>query len=206
MRLTLGSWQVHSGAVLVHPCKTTQFPNRTRAFSSFTRKEYPQRNPQRRRPNPRPSLASKVRRDPLQSLIRPSPEIIWALESRQPVVALETTIYTHGFPYPDNVRLALDLETIVRQNGAIPATIGILDGVARVGMSSEEITALASAAGKPETMKVSRRDLPYILGMVSEFKSFTYTMVDVNPGSCWEQVERRNHCFRDHGSRQLRGD
>lgn len=90
-----------------------------------------------------------------------------ALAEGEPVVALETTIYTHGFPYPDNVALARDLESIVYSNGAIPATIGILDGVARVGLSRSELTALASSAGKPETMKVSRRDLPYILGMVS---------------------------------------
>jgi len=95
-----------------------------------------------------------------------SDEVGAAIQSNQPVVALETTIYTHGFPYPDNVALALNLESVVRQNGAVPATIGILNGVARVGLSGEEITTLASSTGKPGTMKVSRRDLPYILGMV----------------------------------------
>ncbi|EKD20647.1 uncharacterized protein L3040_006371 [Drepanopeziza brunnea f. sp. 'multigermtubi'] len=94
-----------------------------------------------------------------------SDEVRYALKDNQPVVALETTIYTHGFPYPDNVALALDLEEIVRKNGAIPATIGVLDGVARVGLSAQEIIELASSAGKPETMKVSRRDLPYVMGM-----------------------------------------
>ncbi|KAI9048287.1 hypothetical protein LZ554_008082 [Drepanopeziza brunnea f. sp. 'monogermtubi'] len=94
-----------------------------------------------------------------------SDEVRYALKNNQPVVALETTIYTHGFPYPDNVALALDLEEIVRKNGAIPATIGVLDGVARVGLSAQEIIELASSAGKPETMKVSRRDLPYVMGM-----------------------------------------
>ena len=84
-------------------------------------------------------------------------------------MALETTIYTHGFPYPDNVALALELEAIVRSNGGIPATIGILDGIARVGLSTEELIALISSAGKPETMKVSRRDIPYIIGMVRIF-------------------------------------
>jgi Indigoidine synthase A like protein len=95
-----------------------------------------------------------------------SSEVARALRDNAPVVALETTIYTHGFPYPDNVELALDLERIVRANGAIPATIGVVGGVARVGLTKEEIVTLASGAGKPETMKVSRRDLPYILGMV----------------------------------------
>jgi len=94
-----------------------------------------------------------------------SEEVKDAVETNKPVVALETTIYTHGFPYPDNVALALDLETIVRRNGGVPATIGVLEGVARVGLSPEQITTIASSAGKPETMKVSRRDIPYILGL-----------------------------------------
>ncbi|KAG9231132.1 Indigoidine synthase A like protein-domain-containing protein [Amylocarpus encephaloides] len=88
-----------------------------------------------------------------------------AMKNRQPIVALETTIYTHGFPYPDNVDLALGLEKIVRDNGAVPATIGVLDGKIRVGMTETQLTRLASCAGYPETMKVSRRDIPYIIGM-----------------------------------------
>jgi hypothetical protein len=181
MRLTLRSWQVHSGAVLARPCQRTSLPIRAKAFSSFTRKEDTE-PPQRRRRRPpdsrlserqsRGPLGLNTRLEPLQSLIRLSPEVKSALNNRQPVVALETTIYTHGFPYPDNTELALDLEAIVRRHGAVPATIGILDGVARVGMSSDEITALTSAAGRPETMKVSRRDLPYILGMVSFLQVF----------------------------------
>lgn len=100
---------------------------------------------------------------------RISHEVLDAIHTNKPVVALETTIYTHGFPYPDNVGLALELEAIVRSNGGIPATIGILEGIARVGLSSEELVALTSTAGKPETMKVSRRDIPYIIGMVSRY-------------------------------------
>jgi pseudouridine-5'-phosphate glycosidase/pseudouridine kinase len=99
-------------------------------------------------------------------VFRVSPEVEDAVRSGKPVVALETTIYTHGFPYPDNVGLALHLESVVRLNGGIPATIGILSGVARVGLDPQELTGLASAAGKPETMKVSRRDLSYITGLV----------------------------------------
>lgn len=98
-----------------------------------------------------------------------SEEVLDAQSSNQPVVALETTIYTHGFPYPDNVALALELESIVRRNGGIPATIGIVDGIARIGLSTEELVALTSSAGNPDTMKVSRRDIPYIIGMVSGF-------------------------------------
>ncbi len=96
-----------------------------------------------------------------------SPTVLSALSTYQPLVALESTIYTHGFPYPDNIALALDLEEIVRSHGATPATCGIVKGVARVGLSVDEIVALASAAGKEGTRKVSRRDLPWILGMVS---------------------------------------
>ncbi|TGO61841.1 hypothetical protein BCON_0024g00430 [Botryotinia convoluta] len=104
-------------------------------------------------------------RDAESRLFKVSEEVREATRYEKPVVALETTIYTHGYSYPDNVKLALDLEDVVRLNGGIPATIGILDGVARVGLNKEELIAIASAAGKPETMKVSRRDLPYILGM-----------------------------------------
>lgn len=96
-----------------------------------------------------------------------SDEVHWGVKDLRPVVALETTIYTHGFPYPDNVALASHLESVVRKNGGIPATIGVLNGVARVGLSPEELIELASAAGKKETMKISRRDLPYITGLVS---------------------------------------
>jgi pseudouridine-5'-phosphate glycosidase/pseudouridine kinase len=80
---------------------------------------------------------------------------------------LETTIYTHGFPYPDNVALASDLESVVRVNGGIPATIGILGGVAKVGLAPEEMIQLCAGFGKEGTMKVSRRDLVYITGLVS---------------------------------------
>ena len=77
-----------------------------------------------------------------------------------------------GFPYPENVALASLLESVVRTNGGIPATIGILDGVARVGMDPEELIKLASSAGNPNTMKLSRRDLGYVCGMRLTDKSF----------------------------------
>ncbi|KAF2845167.1 hypothetical protein T440DRAFT_435153 [Plenodomus tracheiphilus IPT5] len=96
---------------------------------------------------------------------RVSEEVREALHSKKPVVALETTIYTHGFPYPENLALASLLESVVRTNGGVPATIGILDGVARVGMDPEELIRLASSAGKSDTLKLSRRDLSYVCGM-----------------------------------------
>lgn len=103
---------------------------------------------------------------PSSKIFKISKEVEEGVVAGKPVVALETTIYTHGFPYPDNVALASHLETVVRMNGGIPATIGVLHGVARVGLSPTELIELASAAGKKETMKLSRRDLPYITGLV----------------------------------------
>ncbi|OBT78004.1 hypothetical protein VF21_03120 [Pseudogymnoascus sp. 05NY08] len=98
-------------------------------------------------------------------IFKVSDEVREAIETGKPVVALETTIYTHGFPYPDNVALATHLESVVRRNGGIPATIGVLNGVARVGLSEEELTELVNPSSKTELMKVSRRDLPFIAGL-----------------------------------------
>ncbi|KAL3497014.1 Indigoidine synthase A like protein-domain-containing protein [Aspergillus germanicus] len=94
-----------------------------------------------------------------------SEEVRDAVATGKPVVALESTIYTHGFPYPDNVALASLLETVVRANGGVPATIGILNGVARVGLRADELIELASTAEKKSALKVSRRDLGYICGL-----------------------------------------
>ncbi|KAI5271163.1 IdgA domain protein [Aureobasidium subglaciale] len=99
--------------------------------------------------------------------LKVSEEVQQAIHENRPVVALESTIYTHGFPYPDNIALASHLESIVRAGGGIPATIGILDGVARVGLDAEEVIRLAGAAGKPDTLKISRRDLGFACGMGS---------------------------------------
>ncbi len=70
-----------------------------------------------------------------------------ALRERRPVVALETTLVTHGLPRPDGLRVAATLESAVRENGAIPATIGILDGRLRIGLSAAELARLADAPG-----------------------------------------------------------
>ena len=74
-----------------------------------------------------------------------------------------------GFPKPDNVSLAFHLESTVRQHGGIPATIGVLDGVAHVGMSPEGLAKLTSSAGESSTLKLSRRDLGFATGMVWAF-------------------------------------
>ncbi|RAH55611.1 IdgA domain protein [Aspergillus piperis CBS 112811] len=98
-------------------------------------------------------------------LFKVSEEVRDAVATGKPVVALESTIYTHGFPYPESVALAELLESVVRSNGAVPATIGILGGEARVGLSPEELVELASTAEKKDALKVSRRDLGYICGL-----------------------------------------
>lgn len=92
-------------------------------------------------------------------MIRVSDEVKKALEEGKAVVALESTIISHGMPYPKNVETALKVEEEVRKHGAIPATIGIIDGVGVVGMSKDEIEEFGKRKG---IIKVSRRDLPVV--------------------------------------------
>ena len=92
-------------------------------------------------------------------MIKINPVIKKALEEGKPVVALESTIISHGMPYPKNVETALKVEQTIRDNGALPATIGIIDGVAIVGMTPEEIEEFGKRKG---ILKASRRDLPVI--------------------------------------------
>lgn len=90
-----------------------------------------------------------------------NPEIKHALENNLPIVALESTIIAHGMPYPQNKETALQVEQIVRENGAIPATIAIMNGKIKIGLTTEEIDHLGSS--KDEIVKASRRDLPFLL-------------------------------------------
>ncbi|EJM98121.1 pseudouridine-5'-phosphate glycosidase [Phyllobacterium sp. YR531] len=83
-----------------------------------------------------------------------------ALSAGKPIVALESTIITHGMPYPDNSRMAADVEAIITQEGAVPATIAIVDGRLKIGLSVEEREALAQVKG---AMKLSRADLAFAL-------------------------------------------
>ena len=93
--------------------------------------------------------------------IKINPEVQEAIKEGRPVVALESTIISHGMPYPQNVETALQVERIVREHGGIPATIGIIDGVGIVGMTSDEIEAFGKKG--QEIPKVSRRDLATIM-------------------------------------------
>ena len=83
-----------------------------------------------------------------------------------------------GFPYPENVALSSQLESLVRVNGGIPATIGVLNGVARVGMQAEELIELVSKAGSKGTWKISRRDLGFISGLVIPPAPLVWTISD----------------------------
>lgn len=89
-----------------------------------------------------------------------APEVKQALNEGKPVVALESTIISHGMPYPQNVETALKVEQIIRDNGAVPATIAIIGGRLRAGLSAEEIDYLGKKGR--EVAKASRRDLAVI--------------------------------------------
>ncbi|WP_431686581.1 pseudouridine-5'-phosphate glycosidase [Hahella sp. NBU794] len=90
-----------------------------------------------------------------------SPEVQAALAAGKPVVALESTIISHGMPWPQNAETALQVEQIVRDNGAVPATIAIIKGRLKVGLSKEEIEYLGQAG--LSVTKASRRDIPFIV-------------------------------------------
>ncbi|MDC9595323.1 pseudouridine-5'-phosphate glycosidase [Xenorhabdus anantnagensis] len=90
-----------------------------------------------------------------------SPEVVHALTNNRPVVALESTIISHGMPYPRNRETALQVEQCIRENGAVPATIAIIEGRIKVGLSHDEIELLAKE--RHLVTKVSRRDLPFVI-------------------------------------------
>jgi pseudouridylate synthase len=89
------------------------------------------------------------------------PEVQHALHTGQPVVALESTIISHGMPYPQNVQTALQVEAEVRAHGAVPATIAIVNGRLKAGLSGADIEQLGKSGR--EVVKVSRRDIPFIV-------------------------------------------
>jgi pseudouridine-5'-phosphate glycosidase len=94
---------------------------------------------------------------PNRYTIRPSDEVAAALAAGSPVVALESTIISHGLPRPDNLKVAREIEQAVRDHGAVPATIGMVDGEIRVGLDDQSLDRLATA---DNVAKLSVRDLP----------------------------------------------
>lgn len=97
----------------------------------------------------------------LEQYLDIQPEVAEALANNQPVVALESTIISHGMPYPRNVETALLVEETIRENGAVPATIAIIEGRLKVGLSKDQIEYLGKAGSA--VTKVSRRDIPFMV-------------------------------------------
>src|SRR5512140_190289 len=98
--------------------------------------------------------------DGVEKHLRIAPEVKAALASGRPVVALESTIVAHGMPFPENVATARLLENEIRNGGATPATIAVIDGTIRVGLSDDELNWLGSAK---DVLKLSRNDLAYAI-------------------------------------------
>ncbi|MED3717022.1 pseudouridine-5-phosphate glycosidase [Geobacillus sp. 47C-IIb] len=89
-----------------------------------------------------------------------SEEVAAAKAERKPIVALESTIISHGMPYPENVQTAKEVEQLIRSRGAVPATIAIIDGKMKIGLTDDELEFLGTSC---DIEKVSRRDLPYVV-------------------------------------------
>ncbi|MCA9897773.1 MAG: pseudouridine-5'-phosphate glycosidase [Ardenticatenaceae bacterium] len=99
----------------------------------------------------------------MRKFLHIQPEVAQALANNEPVVALESTVITHGLPYPDNVATAVNMQTAVRDGGAVPATIAIIKGQVHVGLTDDQLEYLGQLAGKP-VRKCSRRDIPLAIG------------------------------------------
>ena len=93
-------------------------------------------------------------------MLKVAPDVAEALAAGAPVVALESTIISHGMPYPQNVAMAREVEQIVRDGGAVPATIAVLDGRPTIGLDDAELELLGTDGG---IRKVSVRDLPHVV-------------------------------------------
>ena len=96
----------------------------------------------------------------MQQYLQFSQEVQQAIADGRPVVALESTIISHGMPYPQNVQTAREVEQIIRDHGAVPATIAIMNGRIHIGLSDADLELLGQSR---DAIKVSRRDLPYVL-------------------------------------------
>ena len=97
----------------------------------------------------------------MSEMVRVNPEVAKALQENKPVIALESTIISHGMPYPQNVETAMHVEQIIRDHGAVPATVGIVDGVGVVGLTKDEIEEMGKRGHS--IPKVSRRDLLIVM-------------------------------------------
>ena len=105
-------------------------------------------------------------------LLQISPEVQDAINSKKPVVALESTIISHGMPFPQNAQTAIEVEETIRKHGAVPATIAVIGGVMKVGLSKDEIELLGREGHN--VTKVSRRDLPFVIAEGKHGGSFNH--------------------------------
>lgn len=99
----------------------------------------------------------------MHDFLQVQPEVAEALAQNKPVVALESTVITHGLPYPNNVNTAVQMQMAVREGGAVPATIAIIQGQVHVGLADDELDYLGKLAGTA-VRKCSRRDIPLAIG------------------------------------------
>ncbi|MBT1280335.1 pseudouridine-5'-phosphate glycosidase [Thermoanaerobacter sp. CM-CNRG TB177] len=114
----------------------------------------------------------------MNKFIDMSKEVKEAMEEGKPVVALESTIISHGMPYPENIETAKTLENIIREHGAIPATSAIINGRIKIGLSEEELEFMGTSK---EILKASRRDLPVVLAKgLSAATTVSATMICAN--------------------------
>lgn len=111
----------------------------------------------------------------IEKYLNISEEVRTAVSEKKPVVALESTIISHGMPYPQNYETALDVEKTVRENNAVPATIAILKGIIHVGLNKNELEFLAA---EKNIYKASRRDIPAIISQkLSAATTVSATMI-----------------------------
>ena len=110
----------------------------------------------------------------LKNYLDIAPEVKSAVEAGKPVVALESTILSHGMPYPENLTFAAEVERIIRAEGAIPATMAIIDGRMKVGLSAGELELMCKGEN---VAKVSRRDLPILLATGGTGATVASTMI-----------------------------
>ena len=96
----------------------------------------------------------------LPSFVDIHKDVLNALNSGTPIVALESTIITHGMPFPDNVEMASSVETLICKNGVVPATIAVIDGRIKIGLTSDELTQLAKVKN---ALKISRADMAFAI-------------------------------------------
>lgn len=107
-------------------------------------------------------IFAKGERSDMNDFLVFSEEVAQAKAEKKPIVALESTIISHGMPYPENVQTAKAVEQIIRDRGAVPATIAILNGNIKIGLTEDELEQLGTSR---DVEKVSRRDLPYVVAM-----------------------------------------